>query len=188
MTINYFLKNNDKAKDMHPNWCSGFTLVETLVAISILLISVVSPISLIGDALHKLYYAKDEMIAINLAQEGVEAVRWMRDSNMLAITSGSGITWDSGFDGTNYVVDVGSTPPLTVCNLGCDQKVYFDTATGLYRQTVIDKDTQFSRLVTLEAASLPPSEHKVTSTVTWKTGGTTGVVSATEYLFKWALP
>ena len=57
----------------------GFTLVETLIAIAILLIAVVGPISLIGDALHKLYYAKDQMIAINLAQEGIEVVRQRRD-------------------------------------------------------------------------------------------------------------
>ena len=67
----------------------GFTLLETLVAISILLIAVVGPMSIIGRSLPQSAYARDHAIAVNLAQEGIEAVRQKRDSNMLD-------KWNSG--------------------------------------------------------------------------------------------
>ena len=61
----------------------GFTLLETMVAIAILLVAVTGPISIIGDSLHKLYYARDQMVAVNLAQEGIESVRTTAETSML---------------------------------------------------------------------------------------------------------
>lgn len=161
----------------------GFTLIETLVAITVLLLSVVGPISLIGDAVHKLYYVKDEMVSINLAQEGIEAVRQKRNSNML-----SGIAWNTGFTDPSYIVDIGSPSLLASCS-GCDQKVYIDTAsTGLYRQgSGFATNTQFSRIITISSTNLGANERNITATVTWQTGGNTGVVSISENLFNWLL-
>jgi prepilin-type N-terminal cleavage/methylation domain-containing protein len=169
MIINKTLKRN-----------RGFTLVETLVAISILLIAVVGPISLIGDALHKLYYAKDQMIAINLAQEGIEVVRQVRDSNML-----SGVAWDTGIVSGTYVVDAFSSPAVFSC---ADTKVYQD-ANGYRQRCTVDNSTQFSSrtVVVTDIGSAPVVEKKVTSTVIWTTGGQVGTITATEYLFKWAI-
>ncbi|MHB1118014.1 MAG: type IV pilus modification PilV family protein [Minisyncoccota bacterium] len=159
---------------------SGFTLLETMVAIAILLVAVIGSISLIGDSLHKLYYAKDGIIATNLAQEGIEVVRQTRDSNFL-----SGAAWDSGFTMPAYIVDVGGGQPLIPCS-GCDQIVYLDAATGFYRQGAgFTADTQFSRIITVRGTG---DERQIVSTVTWKTGGDTGTIAITENLFKWALP
>lgn len=177
MTINKF----KKSKKMHG---AGFTLIETLVAISILLIAIVGPISLIGDALHRSYYAKDEMIAINLAQEGVEAVRRVRDSNMLGAVS-----WLTNLANGDYLIDAGSIAgspatfliPCGSC-AGSPQPVYFHTATGLYRQGAVYDPTQFSRVVTISGSGA--SERKATATVTWRTGGGTGSVSAWGHIFK----
>lgn len=166
----------------------GFTLIETLVAISILLIAIVGPISLIGDALHRSYYAKDEMIAINLAQEGVEAVRRVRDTNMLGGGTSPG-NWLADLSNGDYIIDAGSiagTPAtfLVPCGscAGLPQPVYFHTATGLYRQGTVYNPTQFSRVVTISGSGT--SERKATATVTWRTGGGTGSVSAWGYIFK----
>lgn len=155
----------------------GFTLVEALVAISILLVAVVGPISLIGDSLHRIYYAKDEMIAINLAQEGVEVVRQVRDSNMLG-----GGAWDVGITTGNYTLDA-NILSLT-SSVASPQPVYIDTTSGIYLQTnnVGRTITQFSRVVNIEVVN-PGIENKVTSTVTWKTGGDTGTATVSENLF-----
>lgn len=156
---------------------SGFTLVETLIAIAILLTAVVGPISLIGDALHKLYYAKDQMIAINLAQEGIEVVRQRRDSNML----GGTVAWDFGISANDYLVDAssGTITPTTGA-----QPVYLNG--GFYKQGVSATATQFTRLVTITSI-VAGRELKVVSTVNWKTGGQTGTITVSEYLFKWAI-
>lgn len=156
----------------------GFTLVETLIAIAILLVAVVGPISLIGDALHKLYYAKDQMIAINLAQEGIEVVRARRDSNMLDGV----VDWDSGVTAGSYLVDA-SLATIT-STVGVQQPVYLSA--GFYKQGVVATATQFARLITITSV-VAGRELKVVSTVTWKTGGNTGAVTASEYLFKWAI-
>ncbi len=65
------------------NTKSGFTLVETLIAISILLISISGPLVIISQALKSSYYARDEITAFYLAQEVVEFLRNQRDNNGL---------------------------------------------------------------------------------------------------------
>lgn len=161
---------------------SGFTLVETLIAIAILLTAVVGPISLIGDALHKLYYAKDQMIAINLAQEGIEVVRQVRDTNMLA---GSPTLWDAVIGAGNYTVNASSATITSFGGGSVPQPVMISG--GFYVQNS-GTLTQFKRIITTEnVVGAVGRELKVTSTVTWKTGGQTGTIAVSEYLFKWAI-
>jgi prepilin-type N-terminal cleavage/methylation domain-containing protein len=64
----------------------GFTLIETLVAISLLSIAIVAPMSLTSQSLSAAYYARDQITAFNLAQEGLEAVRAIRDGQILEIS------------------------------------------------------------------------------------------------------
>ena len=73
-----FNKNNSNKR--------GLTMVETLVAISILTIAVVGPLGIIAQALHSSYYTRDQMTAYYLAQEAVEYVRNLRDTEGIAIT------------------------------------------------------------------------------------------------------
>lgn len=156
----------------------GFTLVETLIAIAVLLTAVVGPISLIGDALHKLYYAKDQMIAINLAQEGIEVVRQRRDSDMLAVTP----TDIFSLANPSYFT-VNASGATLVTSAGAQQPV--SLTGGFYAQSG-GTATQFTRLVTVTSV-VAERESKVTSTVEWKTGGQTGTITVSEYLFKWAI-
>lgn len=164
----------------------GFTLIETMVALSVLLISVVGPISLIGNSLHNIYYARDQVVAINLAQEGVELVRRVRDTNKL-----SGLSWNADIDVPGcYIVDSGKVDAsgfvsffgLAPCS---PQQVYSDGTMGLYRQGSIAGATtsQFSRIVKIDSVPSNADEMKVTSTVTWKTGNTAGTITVADHLF-----
>jgi prepilin-type N-terminal cleavage/methylation domain-containing protein len=73
---------------------TGFTLVETMVAIAILSVAIAGPLLTAERAAAAAYAAKNELIASYLAQEGVEYIRAMRDDAYLADYEA-----DSGKDG-----------------------------------------------------------------------------------------
>lgn len=170
MTINILKKRKE-----------GFTLIETLVAITILLIAVVAPISIIGNSIHQIYYAKDEMLAINLAQEGIEMVRKIRDSNMLANEVPATVTaWDSGITAGTYIVNA---PAFSLAIAGADTKIY-KNASGFYDQVPGGTATQFTSRTIVITDVVAGREKKVVSTVTWKTGNDTRSIAVTEGIFK----
>lgn len=72
----------------------GFTLVETLVAITILLIVIVGPMTIAQKGMQTAYYAGEQTTAIYLAQEAIEHIQKLRDE--VALTS-----FQDYKDGTN---------------------------------------------------------------------------------------
>ena len=73
---------------------NGFTLVETLVAISIFTMSILGLMSVLASGISNINYATNKMAASYLAQEGIEYVRNIRDTDSL-YTSITGKTWDT---------------------------------------------------------------------------------------------
>jgi type II secretory pathway pseudopilin PulG len=71
----------------------GFTLLEALVAVSILMVAVVAPITIAQKGLSSAIYTKNQMIASYLAQDAIEYVKNMRDENIL-----NDADWLYGFD------------------------------------------------------------------------------------------
>lgn len=63
---------------------AGFTLVETLVAISILLVVIVGPMTIASKGMQSAYFAGDQTTAIYLAQEAIEYIQRLRDNEALA--------------------------------------------------------------------------------------------------------
>jgi len=61
----------------------GFTLIETLIAVTVLLIAIVAPMSLASEGILAARLAQDQIVAFYMAQEGVEAVRNLKDQNKL---------------------------------------------------------------------------------------------------------
>src|SRR3989338_949042 len=64
----------------------GFTLIETLVAISLLTIAIIAPMALTAQSLATAYYARDQITAFYMAQEAIEGVRALRDGQILLIS------------------------------------------------------------------------------------------------------
>lgn len=176
----------------------AFTLIESLVAISILLIAVVGPMSAISTSLSQIKIARDQMIAVNLAHEGIEAVRQIRGSNMLKEWSGvagwggTG-SWRTGINSIRdqIVLLSSGVPGLNSCGGGCsgvDIIIYKETATGNYYQfssvpaVGVFTPTQFRRIVRLERTD--NREIEVLSTVTWTTSnGLSKSVQVRETVF-----
>src|SRR6202042_2338797 len=68
---------------------TGFTLIETMVAIALLMLALIAPMSLAAQSLTAAYFARDQITAFYLAQEGIEIVRSVRDANIIAIAEGN---------------------------------------------------------------------------------------------------
>lgn len=80
----------------------GFTLVETLVAISVLSISILGTFTATQSGLSQSVYAKDQISANYLVQEAMEFIRNVRDENALInLTSTGSISWLSGLSDTD---------------------------------------------------------------------------------------
>ncbi len=60
----------------------GFTLLETVVALTVIMAAVVGPVSLITRGLFDFSFAKNKVIANNLAEEGIELVHLIRENNI----------------------------------------------------------------------------------------------------------
>ncbi|MEK7649925.1 MAG: hypothetical protein AAB367_03145 [Patescibacteria group bacterium] len=79
------------------NYQRSFTLLETIVAIYVLLAGIVGAMNLAQQNISAITLFRHQLIASNLAQEGAELVRNRRDSNALAC-SATGYTDSSCFD------------------------------------------------------------------------------------------
>jgi len=59
----------------------GFTIVETLVAVAILMISIAGPLVVANQSLKAAQYAKNQSIATFLAQETIEYIKNIKNNN-----------------------------------------------------------------------------------------------------------
>ena len=62
---------------------SGFSLIETLVAITILLVIIVGPLTLVSSSARSTNFASEQVVAFFLAQEGAEFAQKARDDLVL---------------------------------------------------------------------------------------------------------
>ncbi|MGC9605224.1 MAG: hypothetical protein ABSF56_00480 [Minisyncoccia bacterium] len=77
-----------------PDSQRGFMIIETLVAISVLMIAIAGPLVVASRGLFGAAASKDQLIASYLAQESLETAKNIRDINVYNINNGStGIDW-----------------------------------------------------------------------------------------------
>ena len=173
---------------------SGFSLVETLVAITILLIVIVGPMTLVVSSVRSTAYANDQVIASFLAQEGIEIVQAARDNLQLRQFSSSpaGATaWDSFTDnggalddcltgGCGLYLDTTAAAPFSMVDCGTavledNCILYYDDGAGERARYTHDdtiagaEETKFKRIITISES--PAGQAEVVSRVTWRSDG-----------------
>lgn len=155
----------------------GFTLIETLVAISLLSVAIVAPMTLVSQSLKSAYYARDQVTAYNLAQEGIEAVRAIRDGNILVnALTGANVDLLTGIavDGQSFVIDARNNEIWTTCTdtpLKTDGTLY-GHGTDPCTQNGADgwTPTRFHRTIVASFVDVAHDEIRIESTVRWRTG------------------
>jgi|SRR3989344_2217890 len=155
---------------------SGFTLMETIVAIGVIVVGLVSALTLVNTALFYVFNINDRLIATNLAAEGIEVVRNIRDSNW---AQGGGIAWNSGLDDGDYQLGYRST---SLRRYGVTGNPLLIDDSGFYNY-VSGSVTPYLRKISI--TNLSGYEIRITSTVEWGRRGVTYTSSAEEHLFNW---
>lgn len=175
----------------------GFTLVETLVAISIITTAIVGPFSAIQYAVTTANASRDRLIAVSLAQEAVETVRSVRDGNFLYVAAGNPDRgWLYAMDGSGSTANCFAAAGCTIdaanyaiaaCpSSGSCSPVRLNSSQKLYNQAPVSATnpaTRFTRTVKL--TSISATEIQVTVTVTWSTNRQPYTVTVTDTLTKW---
>jgi prepilin-type N-terminal cleavage/methylation domain-containing protein len=163
----------------------GFSLVETLVAITILLIAVLAPMRIASQSIKTAGFAREQLTAVFLAQEGIESVLHHRDADAL---DGDSDTWDwySELEAEGCADDGCSYDPATETFVDCSTvtncQLYFDddASSGAYYTHTAGSlpASAFTRIVTV--TEVQPGEAHVVSTVSWESLLVKDTVSVTS--------
>jgi prepilin-type N-terminal cleavage/methylation domain-containing protein len=161
----------------------GFTLIETLVAIAVLMIAVAGPLSIAHKALTGALYAKNQSIASFLAQDEMELIKNIRDnylvdnntypwwSNVIAGTNCNGDNEDTSYNNICGLDIVGSNISEGSCNLRGNCLLWFSFNRGYVYEDSADselEETIFTRYFFIERNGV--ADPVATVVVKWDQG------------------
>lgn len=179
------MKNNTKNKRalarayVHGNR-QGFAMAEAVISMFILSVGLTAAVSLIAGSIRNSASSRDQIIASNLAQEGIELVRNMRDNNInptqkmpafCQTTNPLGPYYNSTcnreFPAANggYIIDTERDLQSPVAgNTGT--RLYFHGTKYTHGISVATEETKFYRKILFINGS-SSSEKKIVSAVFW---------------------
>lgn len=167
-----FLQKKNKRKE------TGFTLVESLIAITILMISVAAPLNLAGKGLVAADLAQRQIIAFYLAQDAAETIINLKTTNKLNLDGimhgmNGNVTASSDCTGTNgcAIDTVAATVQACVsANCATRGRLYKST-NGVYTHTAPSGNfSGFTRYVKMQPITVTAGvdeEVEVITTVWW---------------------
>ncbi len=164
----------------------GFTFVETLAALFVIMVGISSFVTLINQTVSYTKTSSYNLIAAYLGKEGIEIVKNIRDSNFLKayydIPAGS--TWldgltscQSGSGGCQIDYDSWTLTPYTGAMLKLP-----DTGSKFYNYSD-GADTMFARRITIDPVGAGPDYLHVEVDVTWSEKGRSHVFPVQDNLY-----
>lgn len=158
----------------------GFTLIEALVAIAILVISITGPLTIASKGMSSAIFAKDQITAFYLAQEAVEYIRNKRDENNINAN-----TWLTGLsdciDGNICTIDTQNNV-ISKCSSGVCPVLKYNDVTAFYNYATGD-NSKFTRSVNISTVNT--REVAITATLSWKTGAIDKTFVVKEHILDW---
>jgi type II secretory pathway pseudopilin PulG len=133
-----------------PSQMAGFTMVETLVAISILLVVIIGPMTIAQKGIQNAYFSRDQLTAVFLAQEAIEAVREKRDERGLYVYDKLAKEEDTSDETWDWITDQASVDPICFKTEDADDRgdkeCIFDPSTGNFESCTSSENNDCSRL------------------------------------------
>lgn len=178
---------------------TGFTLLETLVALILIVSAIVGPFTLATRGIFNAKFAKNKLVALNLAQEGMEIVRHLRDTNVINGNDWRGLSCPvpavcSRIDDGEFNVDASNSLPGQANALqgGVITPLLSNPATGLFdRQSGDATSPSFTRTVAITSGAqsdpeVPTADQMmVVVTVQWSESGVNRDISLRELFYNW---
>ena len=174
---------------MHIPKQNGFSLVEMLVAVTILVLGIAGPMKIAANGLHSSFYSRDRIIATYLAQEAIEYIRYARDVAGLTDISGTPTNWDAFIDSScannkcsvdPWQVDPSGSAIKNCTSGGNTCYLSLDENTGHY---VVSSSGKFQREV---YAKKTGDEIVITAIITWEDQGTK-TLTLTDRIHNWQI-
>lgn len=157
----------------------GFTLIESLIAITILMISVAAPLNLAGKGITAANIAQKQIVAFYLAQDATESLINIKMGNKLdmeRLLTGMNNCKVTDFSDNNGCIIDTSNLIITSCGVACslDGKMYMNATTGFYSHVSSSGDfsgfTRFSKIKIISVSN-PGSidqEAEIETIVKWR--------------------
>jgi type II secretory pathway pseudopilin PulG len=176
----------------------GFTILETIFALTIFSLALISLMTIAGRGIVTTSNASRDLVAQYLNQETIEIIRWRRDQNIIDSAVNPTISWLEGVDGTAGTADCtvgacqfefapGNNLPLfSPClNRVCTSHLYENQ--GVYGWASGGGiDTGFIRSFSLIYDKInKPDEVLIDALTQWEEHGVTRSVSLRTVLKKW---
>ena len=166
----------------------GFTLIETLVAISILMVAVASPLTIAQKGLASAIYAKDQIIASYLAQDAIEYIINLSGKNVADYPEDE-TKWLLGISnncGTACTINTKISGGIASCTTTCNALNYNESS-HIYNHDSPpgddDKVSPFTR--TVKVVENPTNEALITVTMSWNDKGTDRTLNFYTRIYNW---
>ncbi len=152
----------------------GFTLLETIVAIFVITVGIIGVLSLVTQTISSATFSSHRLIAAYLAQEGIEIVRNIRDTNWLR-----SLGWNNGLGTGEYEADYQAS---SLSNFS-GSPLNLENVTGYYGYDG-GNATKFTRKITIGAGPIADSLN-IKVEVFWEEKGKPYSIPAQENLYNW---
>jgi type II secretory pathway pseudopilin PulG len=156
---------------------SGFSLVEVLAVLFVVSMGLIGILSLIVQSVQVRYINKNAMIAYQLAQEGVELARHVRDTNWR-----QGESWLFGMGTGQYCIDYENIVPITTSGQGC--RLYLDL-NGFYDHTQESGDISTDFFRKIEVNAIATTSAQIISAISWQDHGQNYSYRLETTLYDW---